>query len=303
MHPAPVRVRGGRRADDVEEEHATAAQPVYADRLIDGGNLPADVSVSRESQRNADGWPRAFRVQATTSRVTRNDVNSDESGVQLGGMLDTPNYGALSLEANLRTSAGRSDSSGNLFSLHQIGLPMNGGWLVNNSMGATNAPAVDLARSQYRFFVPVILSNGATTEWRDPDHDLQLHASVGQPGLLTGIYVPTFEDLGGRQASAGAQWGHIDGWSAALQATDVEDVRFGIGQSGAAEEISSQSWFGAVGLGHLAFTYSSISSKAPRTITPARSGAGSTRRFDKAARSTTSVPFTSNPASSGAICR
>ena len=164
-------------------------------------------------------------------------------------MLDTPNYGALSLEANLRTSAGRSDSSGNLFSLHQIGLPMNGGWLVNNAMGATNAPAVDLARSQYRFFVPVILSNGATTEWRNPDHDLQLHASVGQPGLLTGIYVPTFEDLGGRQASAGVQWGHIDGWSAALQATDVEDVRFGIGQSGAAEEISSQAWFGAVGWG------------------------------------------------------
>ena len=120
----------------------------------------------------------------------------DEAGVHLGGMLDTPNYGALSLDANLRTSAGRSDSSGNLFSLHQIGLPMDGGWLVNNSLGVTNAPAVDLARSQYRFFVPVILSNGATTEWRNPDHGLQLHASIGQPGLLTGIYVPTFEDLG-----------------------------------------------------------------------------------------------------------
>lgn len=234
---------------DVDDQETIAAQPAYQDRLIDGGNLPADTSVGLESQRNTDGWPRAFRVQATTSRVTRNDVNSDESGVQLGGMLDTPNYGALSLEANLRTSAGRSDSSGNLLSLHQIGLPMNGGWVVNNSLGATNAPAVDLARSQYRFFVPVILSNGATTEWRNPTQGLQVHASFGQPGVLTGIYVPTFEDLGGRQASAGVQWGNVDGWSAALQATDVQDVRFGIGQPSAAPDISSQSWFGAVGWG------------------------------------------------------
>lgn len=234
---------------DADDKALIAAAPAYEDRLIDGGNLPADVSVGLESRRNADGWPRAFQVQATTSRVTRNDVNSDETGVQLGGMLDTPNHGALSLEANLRTSAGRSDSSGNLFSLHQIGLPMNGGWFVNNSLGATNAPAVDLARSQYRFFVPVMLSNGVTTEWRNPDHGLQLHASVGQPGLLTGIYVPTFEGLGGRQASAGAQWGNGKGWSAALQATDVEDVRFGIGRFDTADEISSQSWFGAVGWG------------------------------------------------------
>ncbi len=235
-------------ADD-EDPATIAAQPAYEDRLIDGGNLPADVSVGLESQRDASGWPRAFRIQATTSRVTRNDIDSDESGVQLGGMLDTPNHGALSLEANLRTSAGNGDNSGNLVSLHQIGLPMNGGWIVNNSLGATNAPAVDLARSQYRFFVPVLLSNGATTEWRNPDHSLQLHASIGQPGLLTGIYVPTFEDLGGRQASTGVQWGNGDGWSAALQATDVEDVRFGIGRPDTEPEISSQSWFGAVGWG------------------------------------------------------
>jgi hypothetical protein len=234
---------------DVDGDPSIAAPPVYEDRLIDGGNLPADVSVGLESQRNASGWPRAFRVQAVTSRVTRNDVNADETGVQLGGMLDTPNYGALSLEANLRTSTGYGDSSGNLLSLHQIGLPMNGGWLVNNSLGATNAPAVDLARSQYRFFVPVILSNGATTEWRNQDRRLQLQASVGQPGLLTGIYVPTFEDLGGRQASAGMQWGDGDGWSAALQATDVADVRFGLGRPDAAAEISSQAWFGAIGWG------------------------------------------------------
>ena len=234
---------------DVDGDTAIAVPPAYEDRLIDGGSLPADISVGLESQRNAEGWPRTFRVQAITSRVTRNDVNADESGVQLGGMLDTPNHGALSLEANLRTSSGYGDSSGNLLSLHQIGLPMNGGWVVNNSLGATNAPAVDLARSQYRFFVPVILSNGATTEWRNPDHNLQVHASAGQPGLLTGIYVPTFEDLGGRQASAGVQWGNGDGWSAALQATDVADVRFSIGRPDAAAEISSQSWFGAVGWG------------------------------------------------------
>lgn len=227
---------------------ASSAQPDYQDRLIDGGNLPVDVSLGQNAQRDASGWPRAFRIGATTSRVTRDDNDTDESGVQLGGMLDTPNHGALTLEANLRSADGSSYGSGNLVSLYQIGLPMNGGWLVNNSLGVSNVPAVDLARSQYRFFVPVMLSNGAATEWRKAGN-LQLHASIGQPGLLTGIYVPAFEDLGGLQTSAGVQWNGSGLWSAALQVADAEDVRTGIGPRDEAEEISAQSWFGAVAWG------------------------------------------------------
>jgi len=229
---------------------AATSQPAYEDRLIDGGSLPVDVSFSEDAQRDGRGWPRAFRVGATTSRVTRNGVDADETGVQLSGMLDTPNHGAITLEANLRTSEqGYGYGSGHLVSLFQIGLPMNGGWLVNNSLGVTNTPAVDLARSQYRFFVPVILDNGVATEWRNAGRNLQLHGSIGQPGLLTGIHVPTFEDLGGRQASAGVQWSDGGLWSVALQAADVEDVQLDTRQLSAAEDVSAQSWFGAIAWG------------------------------------------------------
>ncbi len=95
--------------------------------------------------------------------------------------------------------------TGDLVTLYQMGLPMDGGWRVNNALGVTNAPAVDLARQQQRFWVPSILHNGLATEWRSPG-GLQLQASVGRPGLLTGLYVPTFESLGGEQVGAGAQW-------------------------------------------------------------------------------------------------
>jgi hypothetical protein len=225
-----------------------ADAPAYEDRLIDGGNLPVDMSISRESRRDTSGWPRNFRVEAMTSRVTRDDMDSDETGVRLNGMLDTPNYGAFSLDANLRSAQGAGYGSGNVVTIYQLGLPMDGGWRVNNALGVSNTPAVDLARSQYRFFVPVILNNGAATEWRSPG-DWQMHASIGQPGLLTGIYVPTFEQLGGQQVSAGAQWNSESLWSVGVQAIDIDGTRLGLGALGSSQEVSGQSWLGAVGWG------------------------------------------------------
>lgn len=230
------------------QEVADAAHPAYEDRLIDGGNLPTDMSMGLEARRDAGGWPRSFRVEATTSRVTRDDFDSDESGVRLNGSIDTPNHGAISLDVNLRTSQADGYASGSQVSLFQIGLPMDGGWLVNNTLGVSNTPGVDLARTQYRFFVPAILNNGAATEWRGSG-DWQLHASIGEPGLLTGIYVPTFEDLGGRQVSGGVQWNRLGDWSVALQAIDAQDVRLGIGPISSSLEVSSQSWLGAVAWG------------------------------------------------------
>ena len=47
-------------------------------------------------------------------------------------------------------------------------MPMDGGWRVDNSLGVSNTPAVDLARTQQRFWVPSILNNGSATEWRQP---------------------------------------------------------------------------------------------------------------------------------------
>lgn len=217
----------------------------YEDRLIDGGTLPPDVSTGGTSGRDDTGLPRTFRVQAISSHSGSDEYERDEDGLRLGGTLATANYGALTLDASLRSSDGYGDDSGGLVTLYQLGLPMPGGWFVNNALGAFNTPAVDLVRSQYRFYVPAILNNGLATEWRQGER-LQLHASAGQPGQLVGLYVPTFEELGGRQISAGAQWNGGDGWSAALQAADVSDSREFLGPQPASEAISAHSWLGAV---------------------------------------------------------
>lgn len=233
------------RADP--EPPAVAAEAAYEDRLIDGGTLSADVSVGNATALHSTGWARSMRVEAIASRITRDGVDQDESGVRLNAMLDTQNWGAITLDANLRSSHGYryGSGTGNLLTLYQIGLPMNGGWRVNNSLGVSNTPAVDLARNQQRFWVPSILNNGSATEWRRGG-GLQLHGSIGQPGLLTGIYVPTFEDLGGEQFSAGAQWNGGGAWSAALQAVDVQDVELGLGPLNAAHSLSGYSALAAV---------------------------------------------------------
>jgi hypothetical protein len=224
---------------------ATSSAAAYEDRLIDGGTLTPDVSSGAQAVRDGSGWPRSFSALASTSRVTRGDDELNEDGLRLGGMIDTPNHGAITLDANFRTADGYDDDSGYLVTVYQIGMPMNGGWRVDNAVGAFNTPAVDLSQSQYRFFVPSIINNGLATEWRSAG-GLQLHASAGEPGDLVGIYVPTFEGLGGHQLSGGAQWTGAGGWSAALQGVTVEDVGYGIQLPPESGSISAHSAFGAL---------------------------------------------------------
>lgn len=219
---------------------SVAAAPPYEDRLIEGGTLTPDVSAAGAAAHDDSGWPRAFRLQAIASRVTRNSVDEDEDGLRLGGMLEMPNLGAFTLEGTLRRSDGVGSDSGGMLTLYQIGLPMDGGWLVNNGLGVLNSPALDLARSQYRFFVPTILNNGLATEWRSVA-GWQLHASVGQPGQLSGLYVPTFDGLGGSQLSGGAQWSGAGGWSAGIQAVSVRDSSRALGTQTDTARISTQS--------------------------------------------------------------
>lgn len=215
----------------------------YEDRLIDGGNLAPDFADDIGGGDDPEGWPRAFRMQLATSRLTRNDRQINESGIRLGGMLDTPNYGAFTLDANLRTANDDRIGSGGLVSLWQRGLPMNGGWFGNNALGVFNSPSVDLARQQYRFFIPTLPTVGAATEWRRPG-GLQFQASVGQPGLFTGLYTPTFEGLGGRVVTGGAQWNLAREWTMAVQAVDVDRARFAIGPTALGGTVSARSWYG-----------------------------------------------------------
>jgi hypothetical protein len=218
----------------------------YEDRLIDGGRLAPDILIDGQAAgHDPGGWPRSVSIQLTTSGLSNDEFDSAESGIRVGGMLDTPNYGAFTLDASWRTSDSYGFGSGGLVTVLQRGLPLAGAWSANNVIGAFNTPATDLSRRQYRFFVPTIPNAGIATEWIH-DGDLAFFAAAGEPGLFTGVYVPAFERQGGRLAGGGLQWNPSGSLSAAVQMVDVSRVELGIGRDPDSDSFSARSWFAAM---------------------------------------------------------
>jgi len=215
----------------------------YEDRLIDGGNLPIELDVDDTAGHSSAGWPRAVYAETVASRVSRDDASTNEAGIRFGGMLDTPAFGAFSVDAAVRIAGREGQESGNMITLVQRGMPVSPEWYMNSTFGVAFSPMSDLARHQSRFFVPAIQTSGTSVELRRTDQ-VQAFASYGEPSVYSGIYVPTVETLGGHQAGAGLQLKLDDRWSIAAQAVDVSNVPTGLDK--AAPRISARSWFGAV---------------------------------------------------------
>ena len=219
------------------------AAAAYEDRLIDGGNLPVELDVDDTAGHSTAGWPRAMYAEAVASRVSRDDSSTNEAGIRFGGMLDTPGFGAFTVDATVRVAGSDGQESGNMITLMQRGMPISSAWSMNSTLGVTYSPMGDLARRQARFFVPAIQMSGTSVEWRRTNQ-VQAFASYGEPSVYSGVYIPTVENLGGRQAGAGLQLNLDERWSVAAQAVDVSSVPTGLDKS--SPRISSRSWFGAV---------------------------------------------------------
>lgn len=215
--------------------HAANDSIQYQDRLIDGGTLAPDVSDSRDDY-DRSGWPRAIRIEGVTSRLKRNGQSVSEDGIAAGAFIDTPAYGSLSFDGVFRT-----DGEG-LATLWQRGLPVAGGWRVNNGLGVLNTPGIDLTRNQTRFYLPSTPVAGASTEWRNA-RGVALNAGGGEPGVFDGIRLPVFDGLGGSVATAGAQFSPSPGWSAGAQVATANDVPLGFGPAIGDERVSATSWF------------------------------------------------------------
>jgi hypothetical protein len=219
------------------------AAAAYEDRLIDGGNLPVELDVDGTSGHSTAGWPRAMYAEAVASRISRDDASANEAGIRFGGMLDTPGFGAFTIDATVRVAGNDGQESGNMITLMQRGMPVSSEWFMNSTVGVAYSPMGDLARRQARFFVPAIQMSGTSVEWRKMGQ-VQAFASYGEPSVYSGVYIPTVENLGGRQAGAGLQLNLDERWSVAAQAVDVSSVPTGLDKS--SPRISSRSWFGAV---------------------------------------------------------
>jgi hypothetical protein len=211
---------------------SAAAPLTYEDRLLEGGNLTPDISSGDYLLGGGDGGGRArsVRIDAITSVLSQQGANAaptlEENGIVANAQWETRNLGDFSADGAVRIGGDDARLGGTQntsFALHQRGMPFDGGWQADNGVGDINAPLIGLERAQPRFFLSSGTMLGAETEWRGPS-GVQLVAGAGEPGLYSGIKVPTFDTLGGSTATLGAQWSPNAHWSFGGQYAGAHDA-------------------------------------------------------------------------------
>lgn len=196
------------------------ASPVYQDRVIEGLQ-PAidDGDTNADTAYDDKGWARQMRLEARLGQDSfTNGGRRSSGGVALYGLIETPNHGVLSADGQL----GANPSGGSL-TLRQRGLPLGGGWSVNNELGVIGSLVPAMSRFPSRVYVPGYLLEGAGTEWVNSGQGLQLQASTGGPGRLDGTLVGRFQRLPGTVTSVGAQVDQAP-WSLAARVALANDV-------------------------------------------------------------------------------
>ena len=190
----------------------TTAEPAagYVDRVMSASSLPPDEGLTlKSSDYNATGWPRSLRVDYALFSQSGNG-RSLSRAVGIGGFLDTPNHGSLSINANLsrqNTDAALNlgGANGSTWRIDQRGLPLDGGWRANHNAGDINTGSTSLARGLGRISVPTTPIRGLGGQWALGDA-VDLNASAGRTGLFSGLDLVGFAPSGGRIASAGGQF-------------------------------------------------------------------------------------------------
>ncbi len=160
----------------------------------------------------------SFASRAWRATSTSRDSSPARTASRLSARIDTPSYGALSIDAtggSIPDRSSRRSSSAISRSIEH--------WRVNNGLGVVTSLGLDLTRSQYRFYIPTFPTIGGTTEWLR-DGRLQLQASAGEPGNYDGFRLTGFEQLGGSLATTGAQWRFAPQWEAGVQVVDARNV-------------------------------------------------------------------------------
>jgi hypothetical protein len=218
-----------------------AAEP-YEDQLIEGGALAPDEEALGTAY-NPQGWPRYWRIEGVASYFNQQGVITRENGARLSGRMDTPQYGALSVDSTVRVAPGSF-----IATIVQRDMPFDNNWRANNSLGVVTTLGIDLTRSQYRFYIPTTAALGGTTEWLH-DGDLQLQASVGEPGNYDGFRLSGFQSLHGVLATVGAQWAFAPQWQAGVQYIEASNVQspYAVNGNGLADSraaFTSLAWIG-----------------------------------------------------------
>jgi hypothetical protein len=184
-----------------------SAPQAYQDKLIDG-NLPPDPQEAAEQAYNREGLPRSYSIETSWDR--RGVSNPTQVlGLRATGFIDTLYWGSFSGQIGLQqgrsTQAhGASSSQQTQWQIRQQGMPLDGGWLLDNALGQITLPVPELARNSLRLGLPTAGMLGLSSQWRQAS-GLQINAAIGKTGEFSGFPVASFQTTGGNYAYLSAQ--------------------------------------------------------------------------------------------------
>jgi hypothetical protein len=192
---------------------AATGSAAYQDRVMDDSLLAPSPDEAGAAY-DTSGWPRQWSAQWLSDRQSRTALGlasqNRSQGLHLSGSIDTPAYGALSGDLNLRSSDGGAAAVDN-WVLRQIGMPFDGGWRADHTLGLLGTPVPELGRSQQRFVVPSVAVRGASGQWYRAQGDAMgelgptWQASTGETGQISGFPQANFQADGGRVSTLGFQ--------------------------------------------------------------------------------------------------
>jgi SdrD B-like domain len=210
----------------------TASTSTYQDKIMEGV-VSDDAQDQAVNTYNSTGWPRGYSLETVWDQRRSVAQRSSSLGLKASGYIDTPDYGSISAQASLQNAGGdmRTQSS---YIVRQIGMPFDGGWRADNTLGMVNLPAIDLARGSLRLSVPTPGMRGVTTQWQQTQ-GLSLTAALGQAGRFEGYPVAGFEVAQGRYQMIGVQKQQRtnDGlWQWGVMAAQAKNVPSGLAATG-----------------------------------------------------------------------
>lgn len=214
------------------QEPAAAPDGGYVDRVIEGLEPEPDEE-STAYPYDATGWPRFLKLETRLGTEPFGNQRSGRLGYSAYGVLETPNHGTLSVDAQYAP-----DEREGTVTLRQTRMPLAGGWLATHGLGYVDTPAPAVTREPSRVFVPTSILEGASGEWENAAQGLTLQAASGQPGRLQILPATGFVRLPGRRTVLGAQWqlsggaetrgdappSQVSGWTLAVQHEDARGV-------------------------------------------------------------------------------
>ncbi|VTU14842.1 hypothetical protein [Variovorax sp. RA8] len=192
----------------------------YVDRVLD--DSPQAAATDDEPAARDTGWPRGWSVEAQSTRQN-GVVRQTSQSLLFSGHLDTPGYGSFSANLNLNrdsapaaglgllgstgiptTAVPYTYRTGSTWRIDQRGMPFDGGWFGNNSVGNINMASTPLARGIGRVYLPSLPIEGVAATLEQPGRT-SFNASAGRLGYFDGLNFQGFTTGHGTAAGLGAQ--------------------------------------------------------------------------------------------------